>query len=87
MPKLKVYEVEESGATVHVITTNKDKADAIASEILDGPRTVSILPMDFKLHIWLDRDGKPSDGGTLTERTCAEWISSQGEGLLCTSEF
>ena len=87
---LAVFEVECEGESIHVITDDPDKALSIASKGApwDGDEEVSVkeLPMDKVLSIWME-DGRISDGGELVPRTCAEWIASQGEGFLCTSEF
>lgn len=90
---LAVFEVEYCGETVHVITDTPEKALRVAKEIsfcdvdeVDSTITVKELPMDTVLSIWMEH-GRISDGGELVPRTCAEWISSQSEGLLCTSEF
>lgn len=90
MSDLKVFEVEQSGATAHVITDDPKKAIETAKSVLcdidEEPFEVKELPMDTILHIWM-RNGRIDDGGELVPRTCAEWITSQGEGFLCTSEF
>lgn len=88
---LGVFQVDDEGATAHVITDSPEKAKELAGEVLiylddEYPVKVKELPMDAVLHIWM-RDGQISDGGDLVARTCAEWIASQGEGLLCCSEF
>lgn len=87
---LGVFLVDDDGATAHVITDSPEKAVELAAEVLcyidDAPPVVKELPMDAVLHIWME-NGRISDGGDLVARTCAEWIASQGEGLLCCSEF
>ena len=89
MLDLKVFEVDDGGATAHVITNDPQKAMDLAKEALgyeDGPPAVKELPMSEVLSIWME-NGRISDGGELVPLTCAEWITRQGEGFLCTSEF
>ena len=90
MSTLKVFMIEDYGATAYVITDSVEKALEIAKRtVFDSGETeldVEELPMDKVLSIWMD-DGRISDGGESVLRTCAEWIASQEEGLLCTSEF
>lgn len=91
---LAVFEVEDGGETVHVITDTPEKALKVAKETIfcdvdeefDSTITVKELPMDKVLSIWME-NGRISDGGELVPKTCAEWITRQGEGFLCTSEF
>jgi|GEM_PF-1427581 len=88
--QLGVFCVENGGETVHVITDSPEAALKIATQFLedqdDDPVVVKELPLDKVLSIWME-NGRISDGGDLVPRTCAEWIASEGEGLLCTSEF
>lgn len=88
--RLGVFRVENGGETAHVITDSPEDALKIAMEHLedwdDDPAVAKELPLDTVLHIWME-NGRISDGGELVPRTCAEWIASQGKGLLCTSEF
>jgi hypothetical protein len=44
------------------------------------------LPPEHKMGIMV-KDGKVSDGGTNTEKTCAEWIKFHGPGYLASVEF
>ena len=87
---LGVFLVDDDSATAHVITDSPEKALALAAEVLcfmggESP-LVKELPMDTVLHIWME-NGRISDSYELVARTCAEWIESQGEGLLCCSDF
>lgn len=87
---LGVFLVDDDSATAHVITDSPEKAIEIAGEVLcymgDEPPVVKELPVDTVLQIWME-NGRISDSGELVHRTCAEWIASQGEGLLCCSDF
>src|SRR3954468_13083839 len=44
------------------------------------------LAPDVKISV-LCEDGRPSDQGVGVEKTCAEWIAQEGEGILCSTDF
>lgn len=74
-----------------VIASSPEDATAASDEAGWGhpdPESWEQLPDDRIVKVWCDANGDPCDidSGTLTGRTCAEWVAKMGRGPFSTTE-